>query len=137
MLGMEFKPASGQLAHFSINVGDMNRAQAFYGGVFAWTFQAYGPPGFFMIDMAGAEVKPIACLGSIQLRRELVPGVVLNGFECTIAVADIDSTIEAIQRLGGTIVMAKCTLPAIGHLAFFQDPEGNLAGAMQYDSKAE
>jgi hypothetical protein len=33
--------------------------------------------------------------------------------------------------------MQICTLAGIGRLLFFQDPEGNLAGAMQYDTKAE
>jgi len=59
------------------------------------------------------------------------------GFECTISVHDIDKAIVSIEALGGKIVMAKCTLANIGHLVFFQDPEGNIAGAMQYDSKAE
>ena len=134
---MEFTPAHGQLAHFSINVDNMERAQAFYGGVFGWKFHAYGPPGFFMIESFGSDASAVPAIGSIQGRRELVPGVRMNGFECTIAVSDIDAAIASIEKLGGTIVMAKCTLPSIGHLAFFRDPEGNLAGAMQYDSKAE
>lgn len=61
----------------------------------------------------------------------------MTGFECTISVSDIDETIKAIESNGGEIILPKCTLPSIGHLCFFQDPEGNLVGAMQYDSKAE
>jgi len=134
---MEFSPLHGQVAHFSINVDDMSRAQSFYEGVFGWKYHAYGPPGFFMIDMVGAEAKPIPIMASIQLRRELLPGVVIRGFECTISVSDIDKAIDAIKEFGGRIVMQKSTIPSVGHLAFFEDPEGNLAGAMQYDSKAE
>jgi len=134
---MEFLPPHGQLAHFSINVDDMQRSQEFYSGVFGWKFQAYGPPGFFMIDTVAAEIAQIPMRASMQGRRALVPGVKMNGFECTISVSDLDAAIEAIVRLGGKIVMPKCTLPAIGHLTFFEDPSGNFVGAMQYDSTAE
>lgn len=133
---MDFKPPHGQLAHFSINVNDMSRAQEFYEGVFGWKIHAYGPPGFFMIETVAPDAKPIPMVASMQGRRQLKPGVVMNGFECTISVADIDAAITAIVKFGGTIVMAKCTLPSIGHLVFFEDPEGNLAGAMQYDGQA-
>jgi predicted enzyme related to lactoylglutathione lyase len=61
----------------------------------------------------------------------------MRGFECTISVDDIDATAAAIESNGGKIVMEICTLAGIGRLLFFQDPEGNIAGAMQYDSKAD
>jgi predicted enzyme related to lactoylglutathione lyase len=122
--------------HFSINADDLDRARGFYSNVFGWKFQAWGPPGFYMIQM---DTKPAggAVLGSLQGRRELVPGVPMRGFECTISVADIDATAFAIAAHGGTIVMPICTLAGIGRLLFFQDPEGNLAGAMQYDEHAD
>jgi predicted enzyme related to lactoylglutathione lyase len=136
MVPMDFQPTPGQLAHFSVNVDDMARAQAFYAGAFGWQFHAYGPPGFFMVEPGPSEIKPVPNVGSIQMRRSLLPDVKMHGFECTIAVADIDETISKVEALGGKIVMAKCTLPSIGHLIFLQDTEGNLLGAMQYDSNA-
>ncbi len=33
--------------------------------------------------------------------------------------------------------MPKVTIPTVGMLLFFRDPEGNIAGAMQYDSAAQ
>ena len=33
--------------------------------------------------------------------------------------------------------MEKATIPGVGDLIFFQDPDGNVAGAMRYDRKAE
>ena len=125
-----------QVAHFAINADDVDRALHFYERVFGWKFQAYGPPGFYMVDERSASsVVPLR--GSLQKRRELVPGVAMRGFECTIAVDDIDATAAALTKNGGKIVMQVCTLPGIGRLLFFQDPEGNLAGAMQYDSNAD
>jgi predicted enzyme related to lactoylglutathione lyase len=38
---------------------------------------------------------------------------------------------------GGTIVLARSVIVGVGTLMFFQDPEGNVFGAMQYDARAE
>jgi predicted enzyme related to lactoylglutathione lyase len=132
---MQTNQAHGQLAHFSINADDIDRAAKFYSGVFGWEFVPYGPPGFFMIQFPSELAAPVQ--GSLQGRRELVAGVVANSFECTLAVADIQVAAKSIEELGGKIIMPKTTLPGIGHLVFFQDPEGNMAGAMQYDPEAQ
>jgi predicted enzyme related to lactoylglutathione lyase len=125
-----------QVAHFAINADDLPRARRFYEKVFGWKFQAYGPPGFYMIDADSAPAT-VALRGSLQQRRELVPGVRLRSFECTISVTDIRAAAEAVKKNGGSIVMPICTLAGVGQLFFFEDPEGNLAGAMQYDDKAD
>lgn len=125
-----------QVAHFAINADDVDRALDFYGKIFGWKYQAYGPPGFYMVDERSAK-SAVTLRGSIQKRREIVPGVPMKGFECTISVSDIDATAKAIEKNGGKIVMPICTLAGIGRLLFFQDPEGNIAGAMQYDPAAD
>ncbi len=119
------------LAHFSINADNIDRARKFYGNVFGWKFEAWGPPGFFMINMGDAPTGPM--LGSLQGRRELIPGQRLNGYECTISVPSINETIRAIEQNGGKLVMQKATITGVGTLVFFEDPEGNVAGAMQYE----
>jgi predicted enzyme related to lactoylglutathione lyase len=124
-----------QVAHFAINADDVSRARRFYENVFGWKFNAWGPPGFYMIEPGeGAPVHTLR--GSLQKRREIVPGVAMHGFECTISVPDINAAQAAVLANGGTIVMQKCTLTGVGQLLFFQDPEGNIAGAMQYDENA-
>jgi predicted enzyme related to lactoylglutathione lyase len=125
-----------QVAHFSINADDVSRARRFYEKVFGWRFQAYGPPGFYMVDPESARVT-VPMRGSLQKRREIVKGVPMRGFECTISVENIQTAATAVEANGGTIVMPICTLAGVGQLLFFQDPEGNIAGAMQYDENAD
>lgn len=122
------------VAHFSINAENLARARGFYEKVFAWKFEPWGPPNFYMINTGDTQAKPV--IGSLQGRRELVPGQRINTYECTISVASIDETIGAIQANGGRIVMAKSTIVGVGALVFFEDPEGNVAGAMEYDQNA-
>lgn len=124
------------LAHFAINADDLPRARAFYEGVFGWKFQAWGPPGFFQIDMGPSTTAPAPVMGALQQRRTLIEGAPLRAFECTISVADIEATAQSIPQCGGRILMPPVTLPGVGRLLFFEDPEGNVAGAMQYDFKA-
>ncbi len=124
---------SSPVRHFAINADDVERASRFYTDVFGWQFNAWGPPDFYMIDTGSTPDTP-AIHGSLQARRTLVNGERMTGFECTIAVVDIKATEQAIVAAGGTILMPVATIPMIGHLLWFRDSEGNVAGAMQPDS---
>jgi uncharacterized protein len=121
---------SGALRHIAINADDVGRAKAFYETVFGWTFQAWGPPDFFNAQTPGGV------FAAVQKRREIVPGVRLTAYECTIGVEDLSETLAAIATAGGRVVAGPFTIPTVGELAFFEDPEGNIAGAMQYESGA-
>lgn len=121
---------NGTLAHFAINADDLDRARAFYQAAFGWKFAAWGPPGFYLIEGAGT-------LAALQGRRALQPGKKTNAFECTIAVSSIDETEKAILAAGGKIVLPRSVIVGVGTLIFFEDPEGNVFGAMQYDQRAE
>src|SRR5437016_10740870 len=97
------------VAHFAINADDVSRARRFYEKVFGWKFQAYGPPGFYMVDPDSAT-SSVLLRGSLQQRREIVAGVPMRGFECTISVSDIQATASAVKANGGSIAMEICTL---------------------------
>jgi uncharacterized protein len=120
------------LAHFAINADDVEKSRAFYSNVFGWTFAAWGPPGFYMIESKDSPV-----LGALQGRRELVKGQRTIGLECTFAVASIDATEKAVKAAGGKVVLERSVIVGVGTLMFFADLDGNVFGAMQYDTAAE
>jgi uncharacterized protein len=129
---------TNQLAHFAIHADDLDRARKFYGGVFGWSFQGFGggPITDFcqITDSAGKMLSPI---GAIQSRKfNSAPQPVL-GFECSIAVSDVDAVARAVEANGGKIVMPKSAIPRVGWLVKFLDTEGNLACAVQYDPAAK
>lgn len=127
-------PTATPVRHFAINADDPARAQAFYAAAFGWTFHAWGPPGFWTIDTGSRDAG--APMGALQQRRTLIEGERMTGFECSISVPDVQAVEQAIVAAGGTILMPLTTIPTVGHLLWFRDPEGNVAGAMQYDRDA-
>ena len=122
------------ISFFAIHVDDVARGRAFYEGVFGWRFEPWGPPGFYLIH-TGDQANP-GILGAMHKRREPVEGKGTIGYECSIAVDDIDKTIAAIEAAGGRIGMAKFTIPTVGTGCYFYDTEGNWAGAMQYEARS-
>ena len=119
---------SATLRHFAINADDVPRARAFYETVFGWTFTPWGPPGFYQTRSAGA-----GHMGALQGRRG-IGGQVMPGMELSFGVDDIQATIQAIEAHGGKVLMPPFHIEGVGHLIFFADTEGNIAGTMQYES---
>ncbi len=126
---------SANLAHFAINADDVDASRRFYESVFGWTFNAYGPPGFYQIQ-TGPDSDP-GVRGALQERRQLLPDGPTTGFECTISVDDVDAIHRQVIDAGGTILMERFTISKVGHLIAFKDPGGNAVLAMQYDFEAE
>ncbi|MFT3708707.1 MAG: VOC family protein [Archangium sp.] len=118
------------LAHFAINTSDIERSKPFYERVFGWKITAWGPPGFYQIEGAGIR-------GALQGRRDLIKGERTLGFECTLSVDDIDETEKRVLANGGKIVLPRSVISGVGTLIFFQEPGGNVFGAMQYDTNAK
>ena len=119
---------ANNLGFFAIHADNLPQAQKFYETVFGWKFQAWGPPGFYLIDTGGG---PNAVPGALQQRHEVVPGMRVNGFECTIDVDDIDAVAASIAGNGGKVIMEKCEIPTVGWLIKIQDPDGNIVCVKQ------
>jgi uncharacterized protein len=119
---------AARLRHFAINAEDLARAKGFYGRVFGWTFTPWGPPDFYQTRDAGQGL-----MGALQGRRG-IGGHAMPGMEMTFAVEDIAATSATLAAAGGEVLMAPFHIEGVGHLSFFADTEGNVAGAMQYES---
>lgn len=122
---------AANLASFAIHVDDIDRARAFYEAVFGWEFEPWGPPGFYLIHTGTPDSPGIQ--GLMHQRHEPRTGNGLNGLDCSFAVDDIDAVTAAVEANGGIVTMAKATVPTVGVLTRFLDPEGNAVAAMQYE----
>jgi predicted enzyme related to lactoylglutathione lyase len=120
--------AAGQIRYVSLNADDTARCKGFYEAVFGWRFEPWGPPGYYLASNTGEGL-----LCALHGRREQKRGVHMAGFEVTLAVRDLDASIGAIQAAGGRLLMRPAYIEAVGRLVTFEDSEGNLVSAMQYD----
>ena len=118
------------LRHLAINASDVQRAKDFYESVFGWRFDPWGPPDYYQAREAGGFIM------ALQGRREVKPGARMLGFEATMAVDDIAVTTAAIEAAGGRTATQQIYIEGVGKLAYFEDPEGNIFGTMQYDPDA-
>ena len=116
------------LKFFAITADDVERARKFYEAVFGWTFEDWGPPGFYLIHGAGVS-------GALQGRSEKLTGTGYRAFECTVGVDSVDDIARRIEPAGGRITMKKMRIETVGDLIYFDDTEGNRVGAMQYDAQ--
>ena len=114
------------VVHFAIHADDCQRAKAFYEKTFGWSFEPWGPPEFWRVHTGGIS-------GALQKRRAPVQGQGMIGYECTIAVDDVEATRAAVEQNGGTVTMGPFEIETVGTLIMFQDTEGNVVGAMQYE----
>jgi len=126
---------SANLSHFAINADDVDVSRSFYEAVFGWTFNAWGPPGFYQIQ-TGPDEDP-GTRGALQERRQLLPELPTRGAECSFSVENVDAVRDAVVDAGGTILSERFTIVGVGYLIFFEDPSGNPIGAIQYDLDAE
>lgn len=115
------------LAHFAIHADDCDRARTFYENVFGWTFEPWGPPGFWRIHTGSDAIG-----GALHKRHVEVSGTGMTGFQCTIAVDDVEATIEAVKQHGGKLQHEPFLIETVGTVVTFTDTEGNVFSAMQY-----
>jgi predicted enzyme related to lactoylglutathione lyase len=118
-----------KLTHFAIYTDDIDRAARFYQAVFNWQTNGYGQPGFMQIKHTDDLQRPI---GALQSRTYAPVPDRINGFECSIEVADINETVKSVELAGGKIVMDVTEIPYVGKIIKFLDTEGNLLCAVQY-----
>ena len=122
---------ANNLASFAIHADDVQRCRGFYEAVFGWSFEPWGPPGFYLIH-TGDETSP-GIQGLMHKRQQPRTGTGLNGVEPTFAVDDVDAVLAAVEANGGTVTMGKAPIPTVGVLVRILDTEGNDIGAMQYE----
>ncbi|MFS0666847.1 VOC family protein [Peribacillus frigoritolerans] len=130
----------GRIVHFEIHVNDMERAKAFYGEVFGWSFQDWsdyaGMPYFGAVT--GNENEH-GIDGALMQRQSAPPEThqALNAFACTIGVENYGITEAKIIENGGKLAMPKFALPGMAWQGYYIDPEGNTFGIHQPDVNAK
>lgn len=114
--------AENTICHIEWDVTDLDRAKAFYGAVFDWTFRSFGD------DMVvfGCGDKHLGGLMKVDtVHVGASPSV-------WIEVGSIESSLAQATAAGGHVLKEKGDVPGVGWSAVFSDPDGNRVGIVQF-----
>jgi uncharacterized protein len=121
---------SGRVVHFEIPFEDGDRARKFYEEAFEWDLTPLPDMGYTLVTTGPSADGPPSEPGFIN-GGLLERGVPVGSPVVVIDVADIDASLDQIERLGGTTVTARQQVGEMGFSAYFKDPDGNLLGLWQ------
>jgi uncharacterized protein len=120
----------GRVIHFEIHCGDLDRAEAFYTGIFGWQIQRIGGPMDYRLCTTGPDGEP-GINGALLQRQGEIDGEAVVAYVCTVQTDDLGQVEQRVPQSGGTQVMDRMEIPEVGQLAYFKDPEGNIFGVLQ------
>lgn len=118
------KPAEARRANhivfFEIGVPDIVKGQAFYGGLFAWTFTPAGP-SFAMIQGAGVD-------GGLVVDSRPASGRPTT--RIFVRVDDLARALNRARELGGSLEVPPTQVGPEKFIAELKDPFGNAVGLL-------
>ena len=119
------KPAEGEAMNggasfFEMGVPDADRARAFYGALFDWTFHPTGEG-----PEAWIETPPAAIRGGVH------GGDHDAGIEIYFSTSDIEATCAKVRQLGGTADSPGDDTPGFGRFTRCTDDQGVRFGLHQ------
>lgn len=108
--------ANRSFVHLEIPAANREAAAQFYGSLFGWTFQHFGPPLNYTTFRTGNVPG-----GFVDLDQTYQPGDIIPYVESD----DIEADLQRVEALGGKAMMPKTEIPGFGWFAIFTDPTGN------------
>ncbi len=129
---IEEDESMNRIVHFEIHAGEPERAAKFYRDVFGWEIHEWVVPDVVMADenrywlvTTGPDTER-GINGGLMFRRGPAPaeGQPVNAYVCTLGVADLDESVEKVQKAGGSIALPRMAVQGIGWLAYCRDHRG-------------
>ena len=109
---------------------DVGRAAEFYGQVFGWTYETFGPEDDFKTyTIVSSGGYPIA--GMTFTQSDDVSTSRDARWVGLMSVPDVDAAARQVEQTGGRILFAPTTLGQRGRAALFADPEGAIFGVIR------
>jgi predicted enzyme related to lactoylglutathione lyase len=112
----------GDFCHIELPVTDRERAKAFYGEVFGWSFQDVPEMGYTLFITPSGKLG-----GGMFVPDDQMPNKVIN----YINVDSIDATVPKIEAKGGKVLGPKVEIPGHGTMQHLLDSEGTLIALWQ------
>lgn len=113
------------ICHVELETIDVNRAQAFYGALFDWTFRAFTEN---MVVFGSGDQH----LGGFMRVDEVNAG---RSPSIWIEVDSIDASMAKAESLGAKTISEKGPVPHVGWSSQFSDLDGNTVGLVEFEKK--
>jgi len=118
--------AKHAFCHVEWATTDLDKAKAFYEGLFGWSFSPWGNE-YLMFKTPNSELG-----GGLMLMKEFQPGM----SPCVyIHVDSIEPYLEKAAALGGGVCMGKTEIPQMGWFAILFDSDKNQVGLFEPSPK--
>ena len=121
---------NNRVVHFEIPSDNPEKAISFFQTVFGWSFQKFGTEEYWLANTGDENARGIN--GAVMKKKDPRQPMVN-----TILVESIDDYVQKIENAGGKIVLAKMSVPNVGYIAYFMDPDNNIHGIWQEDESAK
>jgi len=121
---------NNRVVHFEIPSDNPEKAISFFQTVFGWSFQKFGTEEYWLANTGDENTHGIN--GALMKKKDPRQPMVN-----TILVESIDDYVQKIENAGGKIVLAKMSVPNVGYIAYFMDPDNNIHGIWQEDESAK
>jgi uncharacterized protein len=120
-----------RVVHFEIPADNPERAVKFYSDVFGWNIKKWDGPMDYWLASTGPSTD--TGIDGAFIKRNGPEHTLVN----VIDIPNIDSAIASVTKHGGVIVVPKFSIPGVGWVAYFKDPEGNITGMNQRDERVK
>jgi predicted enzyme related to lactoylglutathione lyase len=104
---------------------DVKQSQDFYGKVFGWKFEPWGPPGAYWMIKAGDN----GVGGMMDVSNPEV-GQMPPCWAYYIDTDNVDKTSGRVEGLGGKVLVPPTDIPEVGRFSAIQDPAGAMVNIM-------
>ncbi|ANY19969.1 27 kDa antigen Cfp30B [Tsuneonella dongtanensis] len=111
----------GDFVWYELMTTDVDAAEAFYGPLIGWTYEAGGPAG---IDYRAFSAGDTQIGGVLGLTDEMTAGGARPAWVGYVRVDDVPKALTAIRDRGGSVTMEGGEVPGVGPFAMVADPQG-------------
>ena len=118
----------GAFSWSELITSDPEAASKFYSQLFGWQIEAGDTGGQPYNHIKVGETS----IGGIMGKPPGAPADMPSMWGCYVTVANLDETVAAVKRLGGSVLMESMEVKSVGRMAVIGDPQGAALSVIQY-----
>ena len=122
------KPAVGTIGWVDLTVDDAESLRDFYASVVGWTPAPVDMGDYNDFNMLHSAGEPAAGICHQRGSNVGIP----QQWMMYVTVADLDESMAACERGGGSVVYGPRTMGSMGRFCAIRDPAGAVAGLFEY-----